>query len=168
MSYAVTGTLVVTWKAPNVPVPAGIVALPVAVACGQEATSLVSTKFTPGAPERYTMATSSTGMPCAASGGHCAGGVWLGTYPNFVESYVVPERVTVSAAGKGHVFAIEMAKHGCCWLTASRSVMIGVLSQKSQPRLPWLPAAAAHAAMHLPPAQPWSLGHVCTTFPFWS
>ena len=53
MSYAVTGTLLVTWKALDLPVPTSSVLAPVAVGWGQERTTLgSSTKVTSEAPER--------------------------------------------------------------------------------------------------------------------
>ena len=58
-------------------------------------------------------ATSPGGMPVAGTAGHdAAGDAGCAMRPNFVTSYVVPLRVTVTFTSFGQLFATKTAKHG--------------------------------------------------------
>src|SRR5438093_3992389 len=65
------------------------------------------------------------------------------------------------------LLATKTAKHGPGQRSESAPESVpGVAARKLQPSVPWLAAAASHAAMHTPFAQPWSGGHAWTTLPW--
>src|SRR5580658_6731488 len=108
------------------------------------------------------MPTSPSGTPVAGMADQLVGGSpAIGMSPNMVGSYEVPFKLTVIVTALPQLFAMKMAKQG----GAMAGMKEGVGTTKSQPMVPLATAAASHAATHLPPAQPWSGGHVSTTTP---
>src|SRR6185437_8968690 len=97
MSYALTGTLAVMWKAVLVPETLVLIAVLIDVALltagvtGHFIASPVSLKTLVGSLERKRTATAPAGMPSAGTAGQLDSGMpFCGMRPNLVTSYVVP------------------------------------------------------------------------------
>src|SRR5579859_2615228 len=133
------------------PRPVPVTAVPMLMASGTGQVSGVEKLTEEGSLDMKRTATCPSGSPDAGTVCHCCSPLpATGMRPNWETGYFVVPYVTVMLTGLPQLFAMNTAQQGGA-MPGSKD---GVACTKSQPMVPLLFAAAAHAGTHAPAKHP--------------